>query len=119
MTATWDPWNYRETASLGTETTNLVGYKVHATDGDIGKVDEASDVMDARHIVVDTGPWIFGRKVVLPAGVVERVDHADESIYVDLTKEQIKDSPEVDENTGYDDPVYRDRVGSYYGNMYR
>ena len=41
MTATWDPWNYREIASLGTETTNLVGYKVHATDGDIGKVDEA------------------------------------------------------------------------------
>jgi len=66
---------------------------VHATDGDIGKVDEASDEVNASSIVVDTGPWIFGRRVVLPAGTVERVDDEEQEIYVDLTKDQIKDSP--------------------------
>jgi hypothetical protein len=41
---------------------DLVGYRVEATDGRIGSVDEASDDTDARWLVVDTGPWIFGRR---------------------------------------------------------
>ena len=60
----------------------MVGYDVHATDGDIGKVDEASDQAGSSGVVVDTGPWIFGRKVVLPAGTVKRVDDADRKVYV-------------------------------------
>jgi hypothetical protein len=46
--------------------------------------------------VVDTGPWIFGKKVLLPAGTINRVDADGGKLYVDLTKEQIKDSPEFD-----------------------
>ncbi|WP_240720166.1 PRC-barrel domain-containing protein [Pseudarthrobacter sp. NamB4] len=95
-----------------------MGYRVHASDGDIGKVDEASNAVDESSIVVDTGPWIFGRKVILPAGTIQRVDDADEKVYVDLTKAQIKDSPELDDATA-DDPAYRDRLGTYYGEFYR
>lgn len=62
-TANWDPWNYRESVNRDRTATGLVGYKVHATDGDIGKVDEANDEVGSAQIVVDTGPWIFGRKV--------------------------------------------------------
>ena len=76
--------------------TQPVGYHVHATDGDIGKIDEASDDAGSSRLVVDTGPWIFGRKVVLPAGTVQRVDDDEEKVYVDLTKDQIKNSPEWD-----------------------
>ena len=72
---------------------------MHATDGDIGKIDEASEEVGTSRIVVDTGPWIFGRKVVLPAGTVERVDDTEQKVYVDLTKEQIKNSPKLDEST--------------------
>jgi hypothetical protein len=95
-----------------------VGYRVHASDGDIGKVDEASNAVDESSIVVDTGPWIFGRKVILPAGTIQRVDDADEKVYVDLTKAQIKDSPELDDATA-DDHAYRDRLGTYYGEFCR
>ena len=95
-----------------------MGYRVRASDGDIGKVDEASKAVDESSIVVDTGPWIFGRKVILPAGTIQRVDDADEKVYVDLTKAQIKDSPELDDATA-DDPAYRDRLGTYYGEFYR
>ncbi|WP_258069858.1 PRC-barrel domain containing protein [Arthrobacter sp. SX1312] len=95
-----------------------MGYPVHASDGDIGKVDEASNAVDESSIVVDTGPWIFGRKVILPAGTIQRVDDADEKVYVDLTKTQIKDSPELDNATA-DDPAYRDQLGTYYGEFYR
>ncbi|HJR89376.1 MAG TPA: PRC-barrel domain-containing protein, partial [Aeromicrobium sp.] len=94
-------------------------YEVHATDGHIGKVDKASNDVGASQIVVDTGPWIFGRKVLLPAGTIDRVDDAEGKVYVDLTKDQIKASPELDEGNTWDDPAYRERVGGYYSGFYR
>lgn len=118
MSATWDAWSYRESAGRGPGSADIVGFKVHATDGDIGKVDEASDEVGAASIVVDTGPWIFGRKVVLPAGTIERIDNADEKVYVDLTKDQIKNSPELGEGRAANDPDYRRDVGDYYGGFY-
>ena len=111
--ATTDLWNYRDT----TWGSNLTGYKVEATDGGIGKVDEATYDVGSSYIVVDTGPWIFGKKVLLPAGVIDRVDTNDQLIYVSRTKDEIKDSPEFDENR-YRDVTYRDEVGSYYGRGY-
>jgi hypothetical protein len=94
--------------------TSLDGYSVEAVDGSIGKVDEATYDVGSSYIVVDTGPWIFGKKVLLPAGAVERVDHNDEQVFVSLTKDQIKDSPEFDELT-YRDDAYRSSLGDYYG----
>ena len=66
---TWDPWSYREQSGLTAQGgANLVGYSVEATDGSIGKVDEATNEVGSSYIVVDTGPWIFGKKVLfLPA----------------------------------------------------
>ena len=118
MTDTWDAWNYRDSATRTPDSASMVGYEVHATDGDIGKVDEASDEVGASQIVVDTGPWIFGRKVILPAGTVERADAAERKVYVSLTKDQIKDSPELDEGGAFDDPTYRERIVAYYSGFY-
>ncbi|MDQ3777824.1 MAG: PRC-barrel domain-containing protein [Actinomycetota bacterium] len=109
--ATTDLWTYRDT-TIGT--TDVTGYTVEAIDGSIGKIDEASNDVGASYIVVDTGPWIFGKKVLLPAGVVDRVDASDEVIYVNRTKDQIKDAPEFDESR-YRDVEYRDEIGGYYG----
>ncbi|MEF3402830.1 PRC-barrel domain-containing protein [Agromyces sp. CCNWLW203] len=117
MSASWEPWSYRESAARTPGAAGMVGYRVHATDGDIGKIDEASDEVGTSRIVVDTGPWIFGRRVILPAGTVERVDDDEEKVYVDLTKDQIKNSPELDEATTFG-PDSRDRLGNYYGGFY-
>jgi hypothetical protein len=92
---------------------SLDGYSVEAMDGSIGKIDEASYEVGSSYIVVDTGPWIFGKRVLLPAGVIERVDHDDERVFVSLTKEQIKNAPEFDEST-YRDDAYRSSLGDYY-----
>ncbi|MER5338283.1 PRC-barrel domain-containing protein [Micromonospora sp. NPDC002717] len=97
---------------------DLVGYRVEATDGRIGSVDAASDDTDARWLVVDTGPWIFGRKVLLPVGTVTRVDHLDRTVHVDRTREQVKESPAFDPDA-YGETDYRDRVGDYYRETYR
>ncbi|MFC8681329.1 PRC-barrel domain-containing protein [Microbacterium ureisolvens] len=119
MSSSWDAWDYRQSVGRGPGSRDLVGYHVHATDGDIGKIDEASDEVGGSRLVVDTGPWIFGRKVILPAGTVQRVDDDDEKVYVDLTKDQIKNSPEWDQTTAGTDDAYRGRLDTYYGDFYR
>lgn len=85
-----------------------------ATDGDIGKVDDASYEVGAGYVVVDTGPWILGKKVMLPAGVISRVDVTDKKVHVDRTKDEIKAAPEFDEKA-YKEREYRDSIGGYYG----
>ena len=104
-------WTYRE-QSWGTM--DLAGYGVEAVDGGIGKIDEASNEVGASYLVVDTGPWIFGKKVMLPAGVVMKVDHDDEKVFVNRTKDQIKNAPEFDDSMIKDED-YRGRLGTYYG----
>ena len=103
-------WDYSDTAYAA----DLTGYSVEATDGGIGKIDEATNEVGSSYLVVDTGPWIFGKKVLLPAGVIERVDRDDETVYVNRSKDEIKDAPEFDENT-YREGSYRDEIGAYYG----
>ena len=109
-----DMWSYRRESGFTEATGDIVGYKVEAIDGSIGKIDEATYDAGSSYVVVDTGPWIFGKKVMLPAGIVERVDRDDEKVFVSRTKDQIKDAPEFDEDT-YGGDEYRDRVGGYYG----
>jgi hypothetical protein len=98
--------------------TDLAGYDVEATDGGIGSVDKANYEVGDAYLLVDTGPWIFGRTVLLPAGTVRHVDHAEKKVYVDRTKEQIKNAPEYDADT-FSSPEYRDRVGGYYTDSYQ
>jgi hypothetical protein len=66
-------WSYRDTANPQ-PSTDVVGFEVVATNGSIGKVDQAADDAGASYLVVDTGPWIFGKQRLLPAGVIERLD---------------------------------------------
>jgi hypothetical protein len=106
-------WEWREEIIVDPDLTNLVGFGVEAQDGSIGKVDEATGDVGASYIVVDTGPWIFGKKVMIPASMIDRVDYDDEKVYVAATKERIKNAPEFDEST-YRDQTYRDELGSYY-----
>ncbi|MFF3258104.1 PRC-barrel domain-containing protein [Streptomyces sp. NPDC002932] len=111
-------WGYQPTAGH-TAGTDLIGYKVEATDGSIGKVDKHSDDVNSSYIVVDTGVWIFGKHVMLPAGTVRTVDQAERKIFVDLTKDQIKDSPEFDKDKHVGDAGYHEQVGGYYGSHRR
>jgi len=112
-TATTDRtiWNHPDDSSSGMD---LTDFEVEATDGGIGKVHESSNEVSGSYIVVDTGPWIFGKKVLLPAGLIERVDADDRRVHVNQTKDQIQNAPEFNEDT-YRDDAYRSEVGSYYG----
>ena len=115
MRTTVDIWTYREgLLSQDVSPREVVGYGVEATDGSIGKVDDATYDVGSSYLVVDTGPWIFGKKVMLPVGVINRVDEGEQKVFVTLTKDQIKNAPEFDDSLIRDDE-YRGRLGSYYG----
>jgi PRC-barrel domain protein len=109
-------WTYRTTV-VTQPAADLTGFKVEARDGSIGKVDESTADAGKSYIVVDTGPWIFGRKVLLPAQTVERIDLDSETVFVDRAKDEIKNAPEFDPERGID-PRYQDELGGYYGQYY-
>jgi hypothetical protein len=67
--------------------------------------------------VVDTGPWIFGKRRMLPAGVIERIDYDGRQVFVNLTKDQIRDAPDYDATRSQDE-AYRSDLGSYYGRFW-
>lgn len=108
-----DLWTFH--TDLGTDSIDLNGFDVEARDGSIGHVDDATNEIAGSYIIVDTGPWIFGKTVMIPAGAIERLDLEDRKVHVRLTKDQVKDSPEFDGDTLRDDTGYRDRLGAYYG----
>jgi hypothetical protein len=104
-------WTYRSGVALTDR--DLVGYDVEASDGHIGKVDEATRETDRDHLVVDTGFWIFGKKRLIPAGVATRVDYDNEKVYVNMSKDQIKDAPDWDADWDTD-LGRRDSYSEYY-----
>jgi len=115
QTTTFDSWKYRD-PSLATSLTQreITGYDVEALDGGIGKIDDDTLEADTGHLVVDTGPWIFGKKVMLPVGVIKTVDHVNEKVFVNRTKDEIKNAPEFDDSLRLDEK-YRTELGTYYG----
>ena len=86
-------------------------YEVEASDGSMGKIDTSSAEAGSAYVVVDTGFWIFGKKRLVPAGLIDRVDRQNEKVFVRLTKEQVKNAPDFDES-------HRQRRGEEYDTYY-
>jgi hypothetical protein len=96
-----------------TEAGDLVDYKVEATDGSVGSVMDATYVSGESYLVVNTGGTLLSKRVVLPAGIVDRVDHDGSTIHIGRSKEEIKNAPEFEEER-YREETYRDELGNYY-----
>jgi hypothetical protein len=93
---------------------DIVGFDVEALDGKVGEVDEATYDVRRGRIVVDTGLPLIGKKVILPAGTIERIDQDEKKVFVGLTKDEIKSAPEYDdENLDGFERYYRDRRRLY------
>jgi hypothetical protein len=107
-----DLWSWRDTAT--SQPTDLVGFQVVATDGAIGNLDAATYDVGGSYIVVDTGFWIFGKKRMLPAGVIDRIDYDVRKVQVNLTKDQVHEAPDYDTEREREE-AYRQDIGTYYG----
>ena len=76
-------------------TNQSTGYHLHASDGEIGHVDDfviGEESWRIRYLVVDTSNWIGGRSVIVLTESVTRVDKARGLLHVDATRDQIRNS---------------------------
>ena len=95
------------------KTTELIGCAIHATDGTIGSVTTIlfdDEAWTLRYLVVDTGTWLPGRKVLIAPMAIRKANWKDSTVEVSLTREQVKNSPDIDT----DSPVSRQREQEFY-----
>ena len=75
---------------------HLTGAKLTAVDGDIGHVEEFffdDHAWAIRYLVVDTGSWLEGRKVLISPYAVKHPLGSDKHIHTVLTQHQVKKKP--------------------------
>ena len=80
-------------------TREVASYHLHATDGEIGHVEDFivdDENWAIRFLVVDTSNWLPGKKVLLSTQLIKRVEWADSSVHFDVTRESVKNRPEFD-----------------------
>jgi uncharacterized protein YrrD len=93
-------------------TEDLNHYAIRATDGEIGHVKDFyfdDDDWVVRYFVVDAGSWLSSRKVLISPIAVKQPDWVERTLPVSLTKEQVRNSPDIDT----DKPVSRQYESSY------
>lgn len=86
---TWDP-NLRSTRDVS-------GYGIHATDGEIGHIEDFiidDETWAIRYLIIDTKNWWPGKKVLLSPKWINRVSWSESKAFIDLPRETIKLSPE-------------------------
>tara|TARA_R110001583_G_scaffold12927_4_gene56613 strand:- start:15197 stop:15997 length:801 start_codon:yes stop_codon:yes gene_type:complete len=80
---------------------SVIGYHIHAIDGDIGHVSAVlieDDSMVVRYLVVDTTNWFGGKKVLISPEWIEEIAWFDKSVTINLICEKIKEAPEYQPN---------------------
>src|SRR5437870_12620141 len=81
------------------EAKQLCGAKIDAQDGHIGSVHELyfdDQIWVVRYLIVDTGKWLPGRKVLIVPAAIQLPWHGETALPVRLTKDQIRSSPDID-----------------------
>jgi len=93
-------------------TNDLLGYKLAASDGEIGLIEDFyfdDQNWALRYLVVDTGSWLAGRLVLISPHAFGRLDPEEKSLSVNLTRQQIEDSPSIESHQ----PVSRQHEVDY------
>ena len=98
-------------------TREVIGYQLQALDGRIGHVEDF--ILDdnswiIRYMVIDTRDWLPGKKVLVAPDWIADIDWYQQSVSVDLKRENIKNSPEYDPSAPVN-RTYEQRLYDYYG----
>ncbi len=98
-------------------TDDLKAYSIRATDDELGKVEELyfdDQQWGIRYLVVKPGSWFTRQRVLISPQSVTGINDHDESVLVALTREQVKNSPDIDTHQPLSRQMERDHA-SYYG----
>ena len=101
-------------------TKDLENYAIGATDGHIGHVKDFyfdDTAWAVRYLVVETGAWLSSRKVLISPIAIGEPNWKDKTLPVALTKEQVKNSPDIDTEKPVSRQHEMDYAG-YYGYPY-
>jgi sporulation protein YlmC with PRC-barrel domain len=94
----------------------MMGYYIEATDGDIGHVEDLvvdDDTWELRYLIVNTQNWWPGKKVLVSPEWIDRISWSDSKVYIDLSRQAIQSSPEYDPAAL--DRTYEERLYEHYG----
>jgi sporulation protein YlmC with PRC-barrel domain len=86
-------------------TGEVFGYAIHATDGELGHVDDVlvdDETWAVRYLIIDTGSWWPGKKIAIAPEWIERVSWSDAAVYVTVPGTTIKKGPEYDPSQPFD-----------------
>jgi hypothetical protein len=78
---------------------NLIGWNLHATDGDIGTITDVyfdDHDWEVRYLVVEAGNWLDRHSVLISPDSARWADDEDDKLSVSLTRDQVKNSPDID-----------------------
>ena len=97
----------------------VTGYYVHATDGNIGHIEDFLVDPDAggwalRYVVVDTRNWWPGRTVLLAPPWLSAIDWNGHAVRVGMTREAVRSGPDYDPSVTVD-RAYEERLHRHYG----
>ncbi|MFV0137723.1 PRC-barrel domain-containing protein [Streptomyces sp. HMX87] len=109
-------WSYAPDSGHA-EGQDLTGCTVVAGDGAVGQVDRQADHFGMRHLVVDTGVWVFGRSVLVPVGLITGIDTRARRVTVSCTRADIKGAPRFRTDSQTMDREYLAAVGDYYDRL--
>lgn len=93
---------------------DLEGYAIRATDGLIGHVKDFyfdDEAWVVRCLIVETGSWLSSRKVLISPIAIGQPSWKDKVLPVSITREQVKNSPDIDT----DKPISRQQERQYFG----
>lgn len=99
------------------DTQEVIGYHIHAIDGDIGHIEDfilEDENWIIRYLVVDTRNWLPGRSVLISPQWIEKISWSDSKVWIDLLKDQIKNSPKYDPSAPINQE-YEARLYDFYG----
>jgi hypothetical protein len=116
-----DLWTFGAIAPEGSERIDIEGFTLCAVDDEeVGRVVEATYEPGESCVVVEAGPWLVGRHVLLPAGLISGMSPEEETIATELTKDRIKDSPTSDPDLGdITRQQHREEVAAYFEGLRR
>jgi uncharacterized protein YrrD len=110
----------REGVTYIRSTEEVSGYHIEATDGEIGQVEDFfvdDNSWEIHYLEIDTRNWLPGKKVLIAPKWVKRFDWEDKEVYLAMTRQQVKDSPEYETPKPLD-RAYETRLYNYYGLPY-
>jgi hypothetical protein len=107
-------WNFRDEALARID---VRSFKVRARDGEIGRVAQAIEAPSGGYLVIDPGVSMpLGKQLLLPAGLIEKVDIDRRRVVVGADRKQIENAPEYDPAQPLDDQS-RSALGNYFQSL--